>query len=99
MECVQCAKKVIDALRGAGHGGKRLSVVVEGGTPGKNYIWSSTAPGMHGGRAVGEGFHEAVEVEGVVFDNLHPEGIARADWQAGLSTARGGVIRIIEEVF
>jgi hypothetical protein len=35
------------------------------------------------------GFHRAVEVDGIVFDNIVTKGISRADWEASLSTLRG----------
>ncbi|TCI93553.1 papain fold toxin domain-containing protein [Tenacibaculum sp. M341] len=75
-ECVQCANKIVSSLKRSGISGEILEINVKSG------------PGVIGAQ-VGEDFvqvatngvHKAVHVDGLVFDNLFPNGIPLELWK------------------
>jgi RHS repeat-associated protein len=88
--CVQCATAFEDAFKRVGVRGKRLSVRSE-----TDIIYSDTA----GTRISTNGFHDAVEVDGYVFDNVHPNGIPRAEWEADMHSIGDDIVITTEYEF
>ena len=69
-------------------------------------IFSDVA-GTAGANISSNGRHVVVEVDGYIFDNVHPYGVERSTWEQTLHTVRGnfeatfikgkGALKILEE--
>jgi hypothetical protein len=85
-ECEKCAAKIKKALVAAGHQGKLVEI--RGATGGDFIICLSYESGQ--ATITQNGRHMGIQVEEMVFDNLHPKGIRYEDWLKDFD-AIGGV--------
>ncbi|MEJ2693181.1 MAG: polymorphic toxin-type HINT domain-containing protein [Candidatus Thiodiazotropha sp.] len=76
--CEECADEFERAFRNSGVKGKRIGIRYPGSQDcrGAN-IWNDKV----GCGIATNGIHEAVEVDGIVFDNVNPQGIPRGQWE------------------
>ena len=86
LQCDPCAKNIRDALVAAGHRGQLIEIR---GAGGQDFMICLS---HDGGRATitQNGRHLAIRVGNMVFDNLHPDGMAVDAWLADFD-AIGGV--------
>jgi RHS repeat-associated protein len=125
-ECVECYKKLMQDFKKAGIKGKVLemrTVLADGKFNRGAFIANDDAigrladeqlgidNGRTGGKISINGLHYAIEVDGIVFDNIYPKGIERAVWQerflakpvtdaqSPYGTVRNGAIVINEKQF
>jgi papain fold toxin 2 of polymorphic toxin system len=85
-ECEKCAEKVKKALVAAGHRGKLIEIRGAGG--GDFMICLSYKRGQT--TITQNGRHMGIQVEEMVFDNLHPKGMPFEKWLKDFD-AIGGV--------
>lgn len=77
-ECKECANALVDAARNQGLSGTRIDVRA----PGAGNIWSD----INGRNISTNGDHSAVEIDGLVYDNINHGGVPRAQWEGALAT-------------
>ncbi len=83
LECEECAEAIINVLK---KHGVENSKVIEFYSPGNDFIWHD---GL--GKVISNnGRHVAVEVDGIIYDNIHKNGIPRAEWENLFITPHGG---------
>jgi len=83
-QCLQCAESVIDAVEAAG--GEANPILIDTGNALKNgNIYSDIA----GENIATNGIHAGVEVDGLVYDNISPNGIPFSDWINSLNVVFG----------
>jgi hypothetical protein len=86
LKCRECATELRQVLLGAGKKGHVLKLTALRANPKRNFVMMKdpafkfpfAAPGNPS--ISNTGLHFGVFVDGFVFDNIHREGIARADW-------------------
>jgi RHS repeat-associated protein len=82
-QCKECASDIISMLKKEGIKGDKISLKAKGN---RHFIVSD----KHGADAVStNGEHVGVLIEGVVYDNIHKEGIKLADWLNDFHSAYG----------
>jgi hypothetical protein len=86
-QCDQCAAAVVAALKREGRGGKILTVRTVDSAGGRS-LHNIFSDGL-GIVISGNGFHQAVQVGDLVFDNLHPDGIPCERWLEDLHAPFG----------
>jgi hypothetical protein len=86
LQCQECAEAVRDALLAAGHGGHLVELRTAGG---RDFM---VCLSFDGGQTTitMNGRHVGVRVGDLVFDNLHPNGLAYDEWLKDFD-AVGGV--------
>ncbi|RKZ48898.1 MAG: hypothetical protein DRR16_12815 [Candidatus Parabeggiatoa sp. nov. 3] len=93
-KCEECAEAIIKLLQKHGiNNGK----VIEFHAPGNANIWHD---GL--GRNIStNGRHVAVEVDGIIYDNIHKNGIPRAEWEEQFVSMYGGfeTFEVVESPF
>jgi hypothetical protein len=85
LEFVPCAEAIKNAFQANGIVGKIIEL-----TPTSEDAELIVSEFVSAQAISTNGRHVAVEVDGIIFDNITPKGIARADWEASLSTRAGG---------
>ena len=76
LECVECAKELKKIIQKNKMKGRQIKLTYKNN--GRGFIWSDTA-----NRAISENsFHTAIEFNGKVYDNIHPNGIEYEKWLA-----------------
>lgn len=99
MRCVECADALRAILKKAGINGKVVTLTNK--PKNKNgFIYSTVAKT----NISASNFHVGVEVDGIVYDNIHKGGIARGAWLADFShmlnpAGGAGAFDITEEAF
>ncbi len=87
LQCEQCATHIRVSLQTAGHHGEIIEIRGAGGgdfiVSGSCNNWQTTI--SQNGRHVG------VNVDGVIFDNIHPNGLPLAEWLQDFD-ASGGIV-------
>jgi hypothetical protein len=90
-QCKPCAKELLKEFRKNGINARVLKVQVDG----KNQnLWSDVA----GDTISTSGNHWAVEVDGIVYDNIHKAGIPFDQWVKDLQTVGTSVKRVFTDV-
>jgi RHS repeat-associated protein len=91
-QCVPCRNALVKAFKKEGVKGKVLEVRAK---EGHQYIISDYYKG--GAESMTQnGYHTVVEVEGYIFDTIHPYGIEKAVWEKSLFAPRGVTIDVVE---
>ena len=96
MQCTQCASAMADALRARGIPGHILNITANRGPGGQivDYMVSDLVGG--GGTALTQnGFHQAVRVGDMVFDNFLRQGVPYAEYVQALGARFGVTIEAI----
>jgi len=76
-QCMECARAVKDHLQKLNIGGKHVRFQpARGGTVGN--IWNDDIAGL----ISTNGVHEVIDVNGIFFDNIYPNGIQNKEWFA-----------------
>jgi len=91
LQCTQCASAIANALKAEGISGEVLNITAKAGPQGQavDFIVSDLVGG--GTSLTQNGFHQAVRVGDVVFDNFSREGVPYAEYVGALG-ARFGVV-------
>ena len=93
-ECLPCRKALVEAFKKEGIKGRVIEVKAKGG-----YDFISSTFYKNGGESItANGYHTVVEVEGYIFDTIHPYGIEKSVWENSLF-ARQGIEFIPGEIF
>jgi hypothetical protein len=77
-ECAQATKGIIKVLAEKGIKGQKIAMQA---LDGAGHIANIPLYTDEFGTVATNGYHEAVEMEGLVYDNLHPQGIPYAEWK------------------
>ncbi|MET0063685.1 MAG: polymorphic toxin-type HINT domain-containing protein [Candidatus Thiodiazotropha endolucinida] len=86
--CTECADEFEMAFRRSGVRGKRIGVRYPGPQTCRGArIWNDKSRC----NIATNGIHEAVEVDGVVFDNINPGGIPRSQWENQFANIRNNL--------
>jgi Papain fold toxin 2 len=86
LQCQECARRIKDALLGAGHRGQLIEIR---GAGGRDFMICLSYDGGQS-TITQNGRHVGVRVGDVVFDNLHPDGMPFDQWLKDCD-ALGGV--------
>lgn len=91
LECMDCAKAVVTALKQEGINGQILDIITPKKTGMQANIWSDTAAAARNGDGMisTNGRHRAVLVEGKVYDNIHQNGVSYDDWIKDINAPGG----------
>lgn len=96
MNCVRCADQIVKSLQRAGIAGRRIHV--QAYVPGTERRAVTNIYSDRAGKNISEnGVHEAVEVDGIVYDNMNRDGLPRSQWQGDLYSPFE--LRFTEEAF
>ena len=91
LECEPCANKLMDCIKNNGINGKKISMSAQNAY--QDIIYSNSF-----GEAISyNGKHFAIEFNGKVYDNIHPNGIEFNEWISDFDSS--GVISYIIEEF
>jgi uncharacterized protein RhaS with RHS repeats len=84
-ECKQCADALVENLQKSGINGTRIDISTPNINGAGGNIWHD---GL-GKNISTNGQHSAVDVGGTVFDNIHHQGVGRAEWESQLQSIYG----------
>jgi len=84
-KCEECANAIVEVLKKHGVGGTYIEIMTKNADR-YPYIWHDGI----GKNISTNGRHVAVEVDGMVYDNLHKNGIPRAEWEQQFQAIHGG---------
>jgi RHS repeat-associated protein len=84
-QCQECADSITNALKAAGQHGEVIEI---GGGPGEDFIASGSYNNWQEAITT-NGRHVGVVVDGVVFDNIHPNGLPLSDWLVDFDAPSG----------
>ena len=81
-KCFECAANIRKGLVKEGYSGRIIDIQ----TPDRSFLWHD---GIQDTIADNER-HRAVEVDGVIYDNINSNGISRSEWESLLQSQSGG---------